>query len=67
MSLEFGMYTDAGESALVDLAHFALKYQLNDVSVNNMLWALAETEAFSEASDTVVRENVFAFLKGTYK
>lgn len=62
MSLDFGMFTDDGESALVDLVHFANKYALNDRSVRLLLEALSENEAFEEASDTVVRERVFKFL-----
>lgn len=62
MSLEFGMFTDDGESAVVDVVHLAMKYALNDRSVRLMLEALSENETFEEASDTVVRERVFKFL-----
>jgi hypothetical protein len=61
---KFGMYSDAGEEAVYQLAVYARKFALCDKSINQMLWALAETEAFSEASDTVVRENVFAYVEG---
>jgi len=59
---EFGMFTDAGEDMLHDFVKFANKYQLNDKSVTDILWALSENEVFAEASDTAVREQVFASL-----
>ena len=59
---EFGMFTDAGEDMLYDFVKFANKYQLNDKSVTAILWALSENEVFAEASDTAVREQVFASL-----
>lgn len=64
MSLDFGMFTDQGNAAVVDLVHFAMKYQLNDHSVRLMLGALSENEVFEEANDTAVRECVFGFLRG---
>lgn len=59
---EFGMFTDAGENLIADVIALARKHQLNDKSVNQILWALSENEVFAEASDTVVREQVFAVL-----
>ena len=56
---EFGMFTDQGEELANEIVALARKYALNDRSIEQMLWALAENEAFSELSDTVVRENVF--------
>jgi hypothetical protein len=56
---EYGMFTDQGDALIDDLVIFANKYQLNDKSINAMLWAISENETFSEASDTVVRGNVF--------
>ena len=56
---EYGMFTDLGEELAGDVVALARKYALNDRSIEQMLWALAENEAFSELSDTVVRENVF--------
>jgi len=59
---EFGMFSGAGESMLNDFVAFANKHQLNDKSVTAILWALSENELFAEASDTAVREQVFASL-----
>ncbi len=60
---EYGMFTDQGNALIDDLVIFANKYQLNDKSINAMLWAISENDTFSEASDTVVRDNVFAKLQ----
>lgn len=59
---EFGMFSDAGEAMINDFVAFANKHQLNDESIIQILWAIAENELFFEASDTVVRERVFAKL-----
>lgn len=56
---DFGMFTDAGEELAADVVALARKYQLNDKSINAILWALSENETFAEISDTVVRERVF--------
>jgi hypothetical protein len=60
---EYGMFRDQGDALIDDLVIFANKYQLNDKSINAMLWAISENDTFSEASDTVVRDNVFAKLQ----
>jgi hypothetical protein len=60
---DYGMFTDQGDALVHDFVMFVDKYQLNDRSINAMLWAISENETFSEASDTVVRENVFAKLQ----
>lgn len=62
MNTKYGMFTVEGESMIAEFVAFANKYQLSDKSVVDALWAIAETEGFAEASDTVVRENVFAAL-----
>ena len=62
MNSWYGMFTESGNEMIADLVAFANKYQLSDKSVVDALWAIAETEGFAEASDTVVRENVFAAL-----
>lgn len=62
VEVEFGMFTDMGEDVIYDIVKFADKYALNDRSVRLILEALSENEAFAEAADTVVRENVFKFL-----
>jgi hypothetical protein len=60
---EYGMFRDQGDALIDDFVIFANKYQLNDKSINAMLWAISENDTFSEASDTVVRDNVFAKLQ----
>ena len=60
---KFGMFTESGDEMIADFVVFAGKYQLSNKAVVDALWAIAETEGFAEASDTVVRENVFAALK----
>lgn len=62
MNTKYGMFTPEGDSMIADFIAFANKYQLSDKSVVGALWAIAETKGFAEASDTVVRENVFAAL-----
>lgn len=59
---ESGMYTSAGDEMIADFVAFASKYALADKSIVDCLWAISETEVFKEASDTVVREQVFAAL-----
>ena len=59
---EYGMFTDQGDALIDDLVILANKYQLHDRSINAMLWAISENETFAEASDTVVRDTVFATL-----
>lgn len=59
---EYGMFTDSGERMVEEFVAFANKFQLNDQSINKILWAIAENEVYAEASDTVVRENVFNAL-----
>lgn len=62
MNTKYGMFTAEGESMIAEFVAFANKHQLSDKSVVDALWAIANTEGFAEASDTVVRENVFAAL-----
>ena len=62
MNSWYGMFTESGNEMIADLVAFANKHQLSDKSVVDALWAIAKTEGFAEASDTVVRENVFAAL-----
>ena len=59
---EYGMFTDSGERMVEEFVAFANKWQLHDQSINKILWAIAENEIYAEASDTVVRENVFNAL-----
>jgi hypothetical protein len=61
------MFSDAGEEAVYQLAVLAKKNALSELSIRMMLEGLAETEAFEEANDTVVRERVFAYVEGRMK
>jgi hypothetical protein len=58
----YGMFTGKGNEAVHALVVFAKQYKLNSKSVADMLLALSENSMFSEATDTVVRERVFAAL-----
>jgi hypothetical protein len=60
MMKEYGMFTDMGDDLINDFVLLARRYQLNDASVRLALEAFALNETFDEASDTVVRERVFA-------
>lgn len=60
---EYGMFTDQGNELIDDVIKLANRHQLHDRSINAILLALAENEAFDEAADTVVREKVFASLE----
>jgi hypothetical protein len=62
MNQEFGMFTGAGEDMIYDFVKFANKHQLSDGSIKLMLEAIATNELFQEATDTVVRERVYASL-----
>ena len=59
---EFGMFSDDGEAAVAELVTFAGKYALTDSTINALLEALSKEEVYSEATDTVVRDRVFAYL-----
>lgn len=62
MEYEFGMFTDTGEEVVSQVVKLACTYALSDTTINQMLVALSNDEAFAEASDTVVRERVFKYL-----
>ena len=63
MDVEFGMFSGAGEDVVYDIVKLAGKHALSDSTINRILEAIADNEeAFKEASDTVVRERVFAHL-----
>ena len=55
----YGMYTDAGNSAVDSIVEMARKHQLSQPIVRDMLSALAQDERFEEATDTAVRMAVF--------
>ena len=55
----YGMFTDAGNSAVGAIVEMAGKHQLSQPIVRDMLSALAQDERFEEATDTAVRMAVF--------
>lgn len=60
----YGMFTDAGNSAVDSIVEMARKHQLSWHTVHDMLAALAQEEAYDEATDTAVREAVYETLVG---
>lgn len=60
----YGMFTDAGNSAVDSIVEMARKHQLSWPAVRAMLSALALEEAYEEATDTAVREAVYETLFG---
>jgi hypothetical protein len=58
----YGMYTDAGNSAVDSIVEMARKHQLSWPTVGSMLSALALQEVYEEATDTAVREAVYETL-----
>jgi leucyl aminopeptidase (aminopeptidase T) len=55
----YSMYTDAGNAAVDSIVEMACKHQLSWSTVRAMLSALAQEEAYDEATDTAVREEVY--------
>jgi len=60
----YGMYTDAGNSAVDSIVEMARKHQLSWQTVYDMLEAISLEEAYEEATDTAVREAVYETLVG---
>jgi hypothetical protein len=60
----YGMYTDAGDSAVDSIVEMARKHQLSWQTVHDMLEAICLEEAYEEAIDTAVREAVYETLFG---
>ena len=56
---DYGMFTDAGNEAVDSIVEMARKHQLSWSTVRAMLSALAQEEAYDEATDTAVREAVY--------
>ena len=54
------MYTDAGNSAVEAIVKLAIAQQLSWSVTDKLLKALSQDERFSEATDTAVRETVYA-------
>ena len=62
--MNYGMYTDAGNSAVDSIVEMARKHQLSWQTVYDMLEAISLEEAYMEAIDTAVREAVYETLFG---
>jgi hypothetical protein len=60
----YGMFTDAGNEAVDSIVEMARKHQLSWSTVRAILAALAQEEAYDEATDTAVREAVYETLVG---
>ena len=56
----YGMYTDAGNQAVHAIVEHARENKLAWLEVYQELCRLAEVQAFSEATDTMVRECVYS-------
>lgn len=56
----YGMYTDAGNQAVHAIVVHALENKQAWLEVYQELCRLAEVRAFSEATDTMVREYVYS-------
>ena len=55
----YGMYTDAGNSAVMSIVEGAISNGLSWLEVYQCLVNLAEQPGFEESLDTVVRELVY--------
>jgi len=62
--MNYGMYTDAGNSAVDSIVEMAGRHQLSWPVVGSMLSALALQEVYEEAEDTAVKEAVYRTLVG---
>ncbi len=62
--MNYGMYTDAGNSVVHSIVEMARKHQLSWHTVHDMLEAISLEEAYEEANDTAVREAVYQTLVG---
>ena len=58
-SLSFGMFTEEGDTLIKGIVESAKETNANWPSVYDQLETLGKTEEFGEATDTMVRENVF--------
>lgn len=58
----YAMFSDAGNSAVAKIVEAAKTAELCWTTVDSMLYALSNDMRFAEASDTEVRECVYAEL-----
>ena len=59
---DFGMFSESGNAAVEKIVECAETAGLPWFIVEKMLYALAETPPYSEATDTAVREAVWSEL-----
>ena len=59
---DFGMFTDAGNAAVQAIVEGSISAGLSWDEVYDCLVRLSNREGFEEATDTVVRENVYAAI-----
>jgi hypothetical protein len=60
--MNYGMYTDAGNSVVDSIVEMARKHQLSWHTVHDMLEAISLDEVYEEARDTAVMEAVYETL-----
>jgi hypothetical protein len=60
----YGMFSDGGNAAVHEVVEIARLHKIPWKQVQRMLNDLSEIEIYSEASDTAVREEVYAALSG---
>jgi hypothetical protein len=59
---EFGMFTEEGDYEVYCIVDLALKSRLTWSQVSGLLEQLSNTKGFEEATDTVVKEQVWEYL-----
>ena len=59
---EFGMFTEQGDFEVYCIVDLALKARLTWQQVSGLLQQLADNPAYEEATDTVVKEQVWEYL-----
>lgn len=60
--MDYGMFTDFGNDAVDAIVRRAKILNCSWAAVERDLFTLSEREDFAEATDTVVRENVYVAL-----
>lgn len=58
----YGMYTDRGNAMIEGVIMTARAAKMSAADVVNLLWTISETEEYSEASDTYMRDVVLSEL-----
>lgn len=56
--MDYGMFTESGNSLVADVIQMAKTYGLNHTVVMRMMESIAKEEDFGEIADTEVRESV---------